>query len=47
VQLIAQYVEFNAESVIFAGVMAYLAQHLAVGWGCVVVVFIKVLIINE
>jgi hypothetical protein len=39
-------VEFNAESVTFAGVMAYLAQHLAVGWGCVEVVFLKLLIIN-
>jgi hypothetical protein len=38
--------KFNAESVIFAGVMAYLAQHLAVGWGCVEVVFLKVLIIK-
>jgi hypothetical protein len=32
-------VEFNAESVTFAGLMDYLAQYLAVGWGCVVVVF--------
>jgi hypothetical protein len=46
VQQVAQYMEFNAISVTFAGVMDYLAQHLAVGWGCVVVFFIKVLIIK-
>ncbi|WP_258224612.1 hypothetical protein, partial [Aeromonas sp. HMWF014] len=30
-QQVAQYVEFNAESVTFAGLMDYLAQYLAVG----------------